>query len=76
MFRNHTIKGVIITGSEKYFSLGLDINYFKTQTPEYVEETRISLAKLYKRLTLLPVPTVAAINGMYLIGLYCVRTSI
>ncbi|XP_045194338.2 uncharacterized protein LOC123549961 [Mercenaria mercenaria] len=60
---NNDIKGVIITGNEKYFSLGLDVAYFNTQTAEYVDQTRNSLAKFYRRLTLLPVPTVAAING-------------
>ncbi|XP_053402504.1 uncharacterized protein LOC123548329 isoform X2 [Mercenaria mercenaria] len=63
ILRNSGIKGVIITGNEKYFSLGLDVAYLSTQTAEYLEETRISTAKLYKRVTQLPVPTVAAING-------------
>lgn len=61
--KNCAIKGVIITGTENIFSLGLDTAYFQTQTVEYLQETRTNLAKVYRRITLLPVPTVAAING-------------
>ncbi|KAH3769047.1 hypothetical protein DPMN_170294 [Dreissena polymorpha] len=61
--KNQDIKGLIITGHEKIFSLGLDVTYFATQSPEYVTTTRTAIAKLYQRLLFLPIPTVAAING-------------
>jgi len=61
--RSKDIKGIIITGTGRFFSLGLDIEYFKAQTLDYVDSTRTLNAKLYKRFALLPIPTVAAING-------------
>ncbi|XP_060570085.1 putative enoyl-CoA hydratase [Ruditapes philippinarum] len=61
--RNDAIKGVIITGADNFFSLGLDVTFLSAQTPEHLAETRASIRQFYKRLTLLPVPTVAAING-------------
>lgn len=63
-FRNRNIRGLIITGQGKIFSLGLDVEYFRTQTPEYVAATRCMNGQVYRRLMLLPVPTVAAVNGM------------
>ena len=61
--RDTTVKGLIITGQGKHFSLGLDVDFLGNQTEEYMEDFRAKNAKLYWRLFVFPIPTVAVMNG-------------
>ena len=48
---------------DKYFSLGLDLDYFASQGADYALSVGDSTAQLYRRIAVLPIPTVAVING-------------
>ena len=61
--RDTTVKGLIITGQGKHFSLGLDVDFLGNQTEEYMEDFRAKNAQLYWRLFVFPIPTVAVMNG-------------
>ena len=57
------VRALVITGTGKVFSLGLDLHYFREQGDTYAERTRQEIPHLYRRILLIGVPTVAAING-------------
>ena len=61
--RDTTVKGLIVTGQGKHFSLGLDVDFLVNQTEEYLEDFRAKNARLYWRLFVFPIPTVAVMNG-------------
>ncbi len=54
---------VVLTGSGKFFSNGLDLDRFASAGPEEFGATATSLHHLFGRLLLFPAYTVAAING-------------
>ena len=57
------MKGLIIQGQGKHFSLGLDLDFLGTQTDEYIDDFIAKLSQLFWRLYIFPIPTVAAMNG-------------
>ena len=61
--RDTTVKGLIIQGQGKHFSLGLDLDYLNTMNEEYLEQFQTKTSELFWRLSIFPIPTVAAVNG-------------
>ena len=53
---------VVVTGTGKFFSNGLDLDRFQS-APEELGETVVMLHSLFARMLLFPAYTVAAING-------------
>lgn len=55
--------GLVLTGEEKSFCHGLDLPTLMQLDPQALNTFGVEMAKIYRRLLLLPVPTVAALNG-------------
>ena len=62
-FRNESCKGVITTGTGRFYSNGLDLEFLSTQESEDLANFFYSLMALLKRILMFPLPTLAAING-------------
>jgi enoyl-CoA hydratase/carnithine racemase len=60
---DETIQGVIVTGQEKNFSLGVDMSFFADADADSVEKFSRQSKQLLARLLQFPLPLVAAING-------------
>lgn len=60
---DETIAGLIISGEEKKFSLGLDLQYLTTEKPDLAMDFVHQCMKMIGRLLTLPIPLVSAING-------------
>jgi len=58
-------KGLLITGDDKFFCNGLDLNWVSKQSNgnEALKELGIASTSLMTRLLLFPIPTVALLNG-------------
>ena len=66
---NAAIKGLILTGAgEKAFVAGADIAELARKTPVEAREISISGQRVFRRLELMPKPSIAAINGFALGG--------
>jgi len=61
--RNESCKGVITTGTGRFYSNGLDLEFLSTQESEDLAHFFYSLMALLKRILMFPLPTLAAING-------------
>ena len=61
---------VVVTGTGKYFSNGLDLDRF-AEAPEEVQPTADGMVRLFGRLLVFPAYTVAAINGHAFAGAPC-----
>jgi len=61
--RNESCKGVITTGSGKFYCNGLDLEFMSHQTAEGLARFFHSLSSLIKRILMFPLPTLAALNG-------------
>ena len=55
--------GLLITGSGKFFSNGIDLAWRSKQSRDSDQEYLSSLDALTERIMIFPVPTVALING-------------
>lgn len=55
--------GLVLTGAEKFFSNGLNVEAIMAMTSDEMIQFRRAMGQITGRLLLLPVPTVAAING-------------
>lgn len=60
---NELCKGVITTGSGKFYSNGLDLEFMSKQADQGLAKFFHSLMALLKRILMFPLPTLAAING-------------
>lgn len=63
-----SVKSVIITSSdEKFFSMGVNVDWvmerFKENDREAVKDFLYGVSDIFKRILLMPVPVIAAING-------------
>ncbi len=66
---NAAIKGLILTGAgDKAFVAGADIAELARKTPVEARETSLSGQRIFRRLELMPKPSIAAINGFALGG--------
>lgn len=65
---NSDVRGVIITGDGKAFVAGADISTMPSMTPEQAVQFSEKGSKLFRRIELLPIPVVAAVNGFALGG--------
>ena len=66
MEEDRSVGAVVITGGDpKYFSNGLDLEYLKAnfKNPEKLKSYLPQVNRVFKKLTLFPKPTVAALNG-------------
>ncbi len=65
--KDSDISAVILTGGEKYFISGTDMDFLlgdeDSQTPQNIYRTHHETQSLYRYLTIYPKPTVAAIAG-------------
>lgn len=62
------LRAVVVTGSERAFSAGSDIGEFPTLFGRVAEDKLLLEGAVYRRLARLPVPVVAAIEGVALGG--------
>ena len=62
-FRNKDVQFMITTGSGKFFSNGLDLDFISKCSPKEALETLNGLPSLLLRLLTFPVPAIAALNG-------------
>ncbi|XP_041455239.1 enoyl-CoA delta isomerase 2, peroxisomal-like [Lytechinus variegatus] len=61
--RNKDVRCLIFTGQGKFFSYGLDLHWIALQTKNVTRKFLIENDDLLQRITLFPLPTIAAING-------------
>ena len=54
---------LVTTGSGKYFSNGIDLDWMMNDGPKDVEAFLASMMRFWARIMALPIPTVAAVNG-------------
>lgn len=57
------VKALVTTGSGKFYSNGLDLNFLGACNKSELDEYRVLFNKLRKRLLCFPMVTIAAING-------------
>ena len=57
------VRAVVITGTDKYFSNGLDLSALAQLQRDALSAFVLEFARMYKRVGIYPKPTVAAING-------------
>ena len=63
------LRGLIITGEgPKAFAAGADISEMSTMTPEQAREFSLKGNRIFRRIKMLPVPVIAAVNGYALGG--------
>ena len=62
--RNQSVRGLLITGSGKFFSNGIDLQWLGQQQAEATGQFMSKLQDLMRRILVFPVPTAALINGM------------
>lgn len=65
---NSEIRGLILTGEGKAFVAGADISTMPSMTKEQAVEFSEKGSKLFRRIELLPIPVLAAVNGFALGG--------
>ena len=58
-----TARVLVTTGSGKFYSNGIDLEWVKTATDEQVRELEVGVQRVMSRLLRFPIPCVAAING-------------
>ncbi|EDV29883.1 Enoyl-CoA delta isomerase 1, peroxisomal [Trichoplax sp. H2] len=61
--KNDDAKVLITTGTGKYYSNGLDLDWLKDQTAQRMTELRFTLNNLLARILTFKLPTIAAANG-------------
>ena len=65
---DNTVKSIILTGSGKFFSFGLDIPELMPYSRESFEEFIIKFCNLYSQIYMFPKPVICAINGHAIAG--------
>jgi enoyl-CoA hydratase/carnithine racemase len=55
--------GLVLTGKEKFFSNGLNVEIVMGLSSDALQSFGTRMYEIYRRLLLLPIPTVAALNG-------------
>lgn len=60
---NSSCKGLVTTGEGKYYSNGLDLEWMETITGQELIEFMHDLQRLYLKILLFPLPTLAVLNG-------------
>jgi enoyl-CoA hydratase/carnithine racemase len=55
--------GLVLTGEGKFFSNGLNLEAIMGMNADEMGQFRVAMAKITGRLLMMPVPTVAALNG-------------
>jgi enoyl-CoA hydratase len=68
IWHNHELKILIITGNDRVFSTGADINSIIDVTPDEARHFSRTGKQVFGRLEELNIPTIAAINGLCLGG--------
>nr|XP_054764865.1 uncharacterized protein LOC129271563 [Lytechinus pictus] len=61
--RNKDVRCLIFTGQGKFFSYGLDLHWIAQQTKDVTKKFLTENDALVQRVTLFPMPTIAAMNG-------------
>ena len=59
------MRGLLITGTGKFFSNGIDLQWLYQQLSDDSLQFYQSLHTLLYRILIFPVPTAAVINGMF-----------
>jgi enoyl-CoA hydratase len=57
------VRAVVVTGNDKFFSNGLDLDWMKTQGPRELFGFLLSISELLKDTAMFPKPLVGAISG-------------
>ena len=65
IYSNPTVKAVVTTGTGRFYSNGLDLQWLNGLGIEEKKRFRQNIARMYARLLTFPLPTVAVINGNY-----------
>ena len=62
---NEHIKAVVLTSSDKSWSLGIDLQWMANpdNTPQIIADFMNSIGALFKRIVTFPMPIIAALNG-------------
>lgn len=69
VYDSKNLKGLIITGTEKFFSTGLDLGYIADLTSRDEAKKYFDLSsEVFRTIFDLPIPTIAAINGHAVAG--------
>ncbi|KAH3769046.1 uncharacterized protein LOC127846586 [Dreissena polymorpha] len=63
VLQNQSVRGLLITGSGKFFSNGIDLQWLGQQQAEATGQFMSKLQDLMRRILVFPVPTAALING-------------
>ena len=61
--RDEEITGLVLTGNDKYFSTGFDLEYLGGLDGEQLPAFILAAQQLVARVLTFPVPTAAAVNG-------------
>ncbi len=66
--KDETVRGVVLTGTDKFFSFGLDIPGFLSYQKTMFAQFLIKFTDLYRYMFIYPKPIIAAINGHAIAG--------
>ena len=62
--KEKTIRALVINAAGDHFSAGIDLNYLKSASSQYVLENILFLQRLYSRWQEWAIPVIAAVQGM------------
>lgn len=65
---DNTVKSIILTGTGKFFSFGLDIPELMPYSRESFEDFIIKFCNLYSQIYMFPKPVICAVNGHAIAG--------
>ncbi|HHW61929.1 MAG TPA: enoyl-CoA hydratase/isomerase family protein [Syntrophomonadaceae bacterium] len=62
--QDKTLRAVVIKSEGDHFSAGIDLNYLENVSSQFIMDNLVWLQTLYGRFQELPIPVIAAINGL------------
>ena len=69
LYRNTTVKALVTTGQDKFYSNGLDLQEMMKSSDGGQDFLR-SVQRLFNKILVFPKPTIAAINGIVINARY------
>lgn len=61
---NHNLRGIVINANGDNFSAGIDLKFLKGVSSQFIMDNLVWLQKLYSFWQELPIPVIAAVNGL------------